>query len=309
MVRHARPRHSRPSAWPWLKILLRADSAYAREELLAWCEDNGVDYVIGLAKNSRLIEKIGWELADAQADAPRHGRPARRRRVPLRHADELVAPAPGRRQGRAPARQGQPPLRRHLAARRQLLGPPRLRARLLPAGRHGEHHQGAAARPVLRPDLGLALRRQPAPAPLLRLRLGPLRCAQAHARGHPPGPRHRRNAPAQAPQDRRPRHRLGAQGQGRHGLRASLGRRLRPPPRPITKGNLPALPDFLSRRALGPLRPRTATEPVSHLNPPPRAFHCTSEGLLFPSGAVRRHNHGLDAALRSLRWHRVRNPG
>ena len=64
--------------WPWLKILLRADSAYAREEILAWCEDNRVDYVIGVAKNSRLIEKIGWELADAQAEAVRHGRAARR---------------------------------------------------------------------------------------------------------------------------------------------------------------------------------------------------------------------------------------
>ena len=64
--------------WPWLEILLRADSAYAREELLAWCEDNGVDYVIGLARNSRLVEKIGCELADAHAEAVRHGRPARR---------------------------------------------------------------------------------------------------------------------------------------------------------------------------------------------------------------------------------------
>ena len=58
--------------WPWLKILLRADSAYGREELLAWCEDNGVDYVIGLARNSRLVEKIGCELADAHAEAVRH---------------------------------------------------------------------------------------------------------------------------------------------------------------------------------------------------------------------------------------------
>ena len=39
---------------------------------------NGVDYVIGLARNSRLVEKIGWELADAQAEAKRRGRPARR---------------------------------------------------------------------------------------------------------------------------------------------------------------------------------------------------------------------------------------
>ena len=64
--------------WPGLEILLRADSSYAREEILAWCEDNGVDYVIGLARNSRLVEKIGWELADAQAEAKRRGRPARR---------------------------------------------------------------------------------------------------------------------------------------------------------------------------------------------------------------------------------------
>ena len=64
--------------WPGLEIPFRADSAYAREEILAWCEDNGVDYVIGLARNSRLVEKIGWELADAQAEAKRRSRPARR---------------------------------------------------------------------------------------------------------------------------------------------------------------------------------------------------------------------------------------
>ena len=40
--------------WPGVEILVRADSAYAREELLAWCEDNGVGYCIGLARNSRL---------------------------------------------------------------------------------------------------------------------------------------------------------------------------------------------------------------------------------------------------------------
>ena len=45
---------------------------------MAWCKDNDVDYVIGLAKNSRLVERIGWELADAQAEAERKGRPARR---------------------------------------------------------------------------------------------------------------------------------------------------------------------------------------------------------------------------------------
>ena len=55
-----------------------ADSAYAREELLAWCEDHGIDYAIGLARNARLTGRIGRQLAGAQADAKRRGRPARR---------------------------------------------------------------------------------------------------------------------------------------------------------------------------------------------------------------------------------------
>ena len=64
-------------AWPWLKVLLRADSAYPREELMAWCKDNDVDYVIGLARNSRLAERVEWLLDDAAAEAERKGRPAR----------------------------------------------------------------------------------------------------------------------------------------------------------------------------------------------------------------------------------------
>ena len=64
--------------WPGLQILVRADSAYAREELLAWCEDNGVDYAIGLARNARLVKRIGRELAGARADAKRRGRSVRR---------------------------------------------------------------------------------------------------------------------------------------------------------------------------------------------------------------------------------------
>ncbi|NTU52058.1 MAG: transposase, partial [Candidatus Aminicenantes bacterium] len=36
--------------WPQTQIVLRADSGFAREEILAWCEANGIDYVFGLAK-------------------------------------------------------------------------------------------------------------------------------------------------------------------------------------------------------------------------------------------------------------------
>src|SRR3982750_620870 len=40
--------------WPRTRILLRADSGFARDDLMAWCEANGVDFLFGLAKNERL---------------------------------------------------------------------------------------------------------------------------------------------------------------------------------------------------------------------------------------------------------------
>jgi Transposase DDE domain group 1 len=64
--------------WPRVRIVLRADSGFAREALMHWCEQNGVDYVLGLAKNARLLAEIAAELALAQADAAATGEPARR---------------------------------------------------------------------------------------------------------------------------------------------------------------------------------------------------------------------------------------
>jgi hypothetical protein len=49
--------------WPRMKILLRADSGFARDELMTWCETNGVDYVFGLARNERLVGAIADDLA------------------------------------------------------------------------------------------------------------------------------------------------------------------------------------------------------------------------------------------------------
>ena len=63
--------------WPGLGILVRADSAYAREELLAWCEDNGVDYVIGVARNARLARRIAPELLAARVESQGRRRPVR----------------------------------------------------------------------------------------------------------------------------------------------------------------------------------------------------------------------------------------
>jgi hypothetical protein len=64
--------------WPRVRILLRADSGFCREELMAWCEANRVDYVFGLARNERLEAEIAPEMARARATAERSGKPARR---------------------------------------------------------------------------------------------------------------------------------------------------------------------------------------------------------------------------------------
>ena len=72
IVAHIRQR------WPQVRILLRADSGFAREALMAWCENNGVDYLFGLAKNSRLVAEIEAELAAAQEQNQQTQKPARR---------------------------------------------------------------------------------------------------------------------------------------------------------------------------------------------------------------------------------------
>ena len=64
--------------WPKVRILLRADSGFARDALMAWCENNDVDFLFGLAKNARLNAEIETELAAAQEQSQRTGRPARR---------------------------------------------------------------------------------------------------------------------------------------------------------------------------------------------------------------------------------------
>src|SRR6059036_3299647 len=54
--------------WPEVKITLRGDSGFCREELMSWCETHRVDYVLGLAKNQRLKTEIAPELEQAAAE-------------------------------------------------------------------------------------------------------------------------------------------------------------------------------------------------------------------------------------------------
>ncbi|MBV9758065.1 MAG: IS1380 family transposase [Alphaproteobacteria bacterium] len=64
--------------WPAVRIILRADSGFAREALMAWCEANQVDYLFGLAKNRRLTAEIAAELEAAETESKNTGLPARR---------------------------------------------------------------------------------------------------------------------------------------------------------------------------------------------------------------------------------------
>jgi len=71
IVKHIRAR------WPSVRIILRADSGFAREELMACCEANGIDYVFGLARNKRLEKQIAEALEEASLAARASGETAR----------------------------------------------------------------------------------------------------------------------------------------------------------------------------------------------------------------------------------------
>src|SRR5208282_1249503 len=64
-------------AWPEVRIIVRGDSGFCREALMAWCEANQVDYVLGLAKNERLRAEIAAELAQAAEQYQRTSQAAR----------------------------------------------------------------------------------------------------------------------------------------------------------------------------------------------------------------------------------------
>lgn len=63
--------------WPEVKIVLRADSGFCREEGMAWCEAHHVDYVFGLARNQRLQKIIGAQMQQARAQHQTTGEPTR----------------------------------------------------------------------------------------------------------------------------------------------------------------------------------------------------------------------------------------
>jgi hypothetical protein len=65
------------ATWPEVRVILRGDSGFCREELMAWCEANSVDYVFGMARNARLEKIVADALEQARQQFERTGQAAR----------------------------------------------------------------------------------------------------------------------------------------------------------------------------------------------------------------------------------------
>ena len=64
-------------SWPQVKIIFRGDGGFCRHKMLSWCERKGVDYIVGLAKNSRLLAAIADEQIAIAETYQQHQQPVR----------------------------------------------------------------------------------------------------------------------------------------------------------------------------------------------------------------------------------------
>ena len=64
--------------WPGVRVVIRGDSGFCRDAIMDWCERNGVDYVLGLARNERLVGRIGKALRKSGSRHATTGKPSRR---------------------------------------------------------------------------------------------------------------------------------------------------------------------------------------------------------------------------------------
>ena len=63
--------------WPAVRIIVRADSGFCRDELMSWCEEHGVNFVLGFARNERLRRMIEPQMQEAMRQHAETGKPAR----------------------------------------------------------------------------------------------------------------------------------------------------------------------------------------------------------------------------------------
>ena len=95
-------------AWPNVRLVFRGDSGFCRDRLLSWCERNGVDYIVGLQKNSRLLAMAATWREQAQAAFEYGGQPQRifgefaYQAHPWRQARPVIAKAEHNAQGANP---------------------------------------------------------------------------------------------------------------------------------------------------------------------------------------------------------------
>jgi Transposase DDE domain group 1 len=296
--------------WPQVRIILRADSGFARDGLMVWAEQHRVDYVLGLARNSRLVGAIAPELALAKAEAEQTGKPARcfkdfryqtldswscARRV-VGKAEQLLGsdaePSPNPRfvvtnlaaEAWAPrelyerlycSRGG---MENRIKECQLDLFADRTSTRAMRSNRRQRR-----CRPAMVCLHGLCAARGPAPD---------------RSAGHAPRPGHRRHHPPQAPQDRRSGPRLGAPGHHRHGLRPSLAAGLgHRPPGPDRGRGLTTTQTALSRHLTMRRCPRAAAHRRARHPPRPPPDRRT------PTNQTSTRQHAMPKLIA------VRNPG
>ena len=67
-------------AWPTTRIVVRGDSGFCREDIMSWCEETGVKYVFGLARNPRLLARIARQMRRSRSRCVITGEASRRYR-------------------------------------------------------------------------------------------------------------------------------------------------------------------------------------------------------------------------------------
>ena len=104
-------------ALPTVEIEIRADSGFATPQLYDFCEQEGLQYVIGLSRNPRLEGTVEPVLEQTRRQFERkRGKTARVWRVPLPGQNLEVFPASGG-QGGSQRSRDQPPFRGHQSGR------------------------------------------------------------------------------------------------------------------------------------------------------------------------------------------------
>lgn len=63
--------------WPKTRIVIRGDSGFCREPIMRWCEDHDVWYVLGMARNVRVVRAIAGQMREAREQHQRTGKAAR----------------------------------------------------------------------------------------------------------------------------------------------------------------------------------------------------------------------------------------